>query len=78
VKLNKSAVIKFDNPEDKVELYITIQDEPQPLVIGFELSSPEETAETTAETVEDTEHHEDVQETAEVTEQPEVQETDTV
>ena len=84
VKLNKSAVIKFDNPEDQVELYITIQDEPQPLVIGFELSSPEETAETTAETVEDTEHHEDaehhedVQETAEVTEQPEVQETDTV
>lgn len=70
VKLNKSAVIKFDNPEDKVELYITIQDEPQPLVIGFELSSPEETAETTAETVEDTEHHEDVQETAEVAEQP--------
>lgn len=78
VKLNKSAVIKFDNPEDKVELYITIQDEPQPLVIGFELSSPEETTETTAETVEDTEHHEDVQETAEVTEQPEVQETNTV
>lgn len=74
VKLNKSAVIKFDNPEDQVELYITIQDEPQPLVIGFELSSPEETA----ETVEDTEHHEDVQETAEVTEQPEVQETNTV
>lgn len=65
VKLNKSAVIKFDNPEDKVELYITIQDEPQPLVIGFELSSPEETTETTAETVEDTE-------------QPEVQETDAV
>lgn len=63
VKLNKSAVIKFDNPEDKVELYITIQDEPQPLVIGFELSSPEETTETTAETVEDTEHHEEVQET---------------
>ena len=76
VKLNKSAVINFDNPEDKVELYITIQDEPQPLVIGFELSSPEETAETTAETVEDTEHHEDVQETAEDTEHHEdVQET---
>ena len=83
VKLNKSAVIKFDNPEDKVELYITIQDEPQPLVIGFELSSPEEKT----ETAEVTEQPEDAQETtdtekttetAEVAEQPEVQETDTV
>lgn len=72
VKLNKSAVIKFDNPEDQVELYITIQDEPQPLVIGFELSSPEETAETTEDTEqqEDSQEDEDTEKTAEVAEQP--------
>lgn len=72
VKLNKSAVIKFDNPEDKVELYITIQDEPQPLVIGFELSSPEETAETTEDTEqqEDSQEDADTEKTAEVAEQP--------
>ena len=80
VKLNKSAVIKFDNPEDQVELYITIQDEPQPLVIGFELSEPESNTEeaNTAETTNVVEETEDNAETAEVTEQPEVQETDTV
>lgn len=72
VKLNKSAVIKFDNPEDQVELYITIQDEPQPLVIGFELSSPEETAETTEDTEqqEDSQEDADTEKTAEVAEQP--------
>lgn len=86
VKLNKSAVIKFDNPEDKVELYITIQDEPQPLVIGFELSEPESNTEeaNTAETsettnvVEETEDHVETTETEESAEQPEVQETNTV
>lgn len=87
VKLNKSAVIKFDNPEDKVELYITIQDEPQPLVIGFELSEPESNTEeaNTAETAdadETTEDHVETSETAETVEesaeQPEVQETNTV
>ena len=81
VKLNKSAVIKFDNPEDQVELYITIQDEPQPLVIGFELSSPEETAETTEDTEqqEDSQEDADAEKTAEVAEQPkDDQETDTV
>lgn len=72
VKLNKSAVIKFDNPEDQVELYITIQDEPQPLVIGFELSSPEETTETTEDTEqqEDSQEDADTEKTAEVAEQP--------
>ena len=72
VKLNKSAVIKFDNPEDQVELYITIQDEPQPLVISFELSSPEETSETTEDTEqqEDSQEDADTEKTAEVAEQP--------
>ena len=72
VKLNKSAVIKFDNPEDQVELYITIQDEPQPLVIGFELSSTEETSETTEDTEqqEDSQEDADTEKTAEVAEQP--------
>lgn len=83
VKLNKSAVIKFDNPEDKVELYITIQDEPQPLVIGFELSkqAADETAETTVadETTEDQAETSETAETVEETvEQPKVQETSTV
>lgn len=68
VKLNKSAVIKFDNPEDQVELYITIQDEPQPLVIGFELFSSEETAEDT-EQQEDSQEDADTEKTAEVAEQ---------
>ena len=80
VKLNKSAVIKFDNPEDQVELYITIQDEPQPLVIGFELSSPEETSETTEDTEqqEDSQEDADTEKTAEVAEEPKAKETDTV
>lgn len=79
VKLNKSAVIKFDNPEDKVELYITIQDEPQPLVIGFELSEPEDDTEETTETDETTNAVEDHTETKEEsTEQSEVKESDTV
>ena len=76
VKLNKSAVIKFDNPEDKVELYITIQDEPQPLVIGFELSETEDDIEDTDETAETDEDQTETKE--ESTEQSEVKETNTV
>lgn len=76
VKLNKSAVIKFDNPEDQVELYITIQDEPQPLVIGFELSSTEETTEDT-EQQEDSQEDTDTEKTTEDTEEPKAKETNT-
>lgn len=60
VKLSKNAVIQFDQPEEKVILYITIPDEAEPALMEFDFEQDESEEDTESPPESDSDKPEDL------------------